>query len=487
MAVHHIKKAIEYTSATLLNKSLVFLLLPIITRFLSPEEFGIYSLLMIFVAVASFLYQAGLQQSLMTYYYHQHSDQFRFTLISTVYISIFIIGLLLSFVIIFFRQQLANIIISSNGGLYSKLFIIAAILILFDVFTGLTLILLNIMEKSKEYSILSLTKNGVFLGLIIFGMLTKKLTIDFLFAYLLIASILSAIHSLFYLRRVYLQIDSSVEPKSIYSFPLLRQLLGFGIYMLPGTFAVLVLQTADRYMLNFLSVNNLYDVGIYSAAYRIGMIISLLTSVFDLVFFPYVLKQANSPDIKKILYKIFSFYLLIGGLIGGMIILFAKEIFLILGPSYIEGAKFVFVGVISMFLRGLFNTINLRFYILKQSKNIAFCVIAGAILNIILNFLLIPRFGIYGAGIASIVSYFLIVLRNYFAAERKYPIGYPLKYIIVSIIFLLFISSFNYFIPIQNISTITFKIVITSFLIFILVIKSKKNFVFVKEVLLKIK
>ena len=415
-------------------------MLPLITRVLLPEEYAIYSLLFLFMTFSSLIYQMGLQQSLMTYY---HDYDNKITLVSTIYISIIFFSLFFSGLIVAFRNPLAKLIIDTKTfQIYSELITLTAILIFLNVFSAITNVLLNIRKESRKYSILAVTKNSIFLIIFLLFTLFKRIDLYLIFKILIFASIISFMQSNYYLIGILKKLKT--EDNKYFSLSLLKKLLHFGLYMIPGTFAMIFLQSIDRYMLKFLSVGHLYDVAIYSAAYKIGMILSLLTAVFDLVFFPYIMKLANSEQVKSNLYKIFIFYTIIGTSVGSMIILFSSEFFLLLDAAYSEGGKIVFVGVISVFLRGAFNIFILGFYIQKRSKYLAMMLVSGAFLNVILNYILIPKMGVYGAGIASIFAYLFIVIFCFILVEKKYPVGYKIRYLLVSLILLSIISYINY-------------------------------------------
>ncbi|MBT5420458.1 MAG: hypothetical protein HOK80_06175, partial [Candidatus Cloacimonetes bacterium] len=79
----------------------------------------------------------------------------------------------------------------------------------------------------------------------------------------------------------------------------------------------------------------------------------------------------------------------------------------------------------------------------KKAGNITLAVILGSIINIALNFFLIPKYGIFGAGIASIISYLFIVIFNYFIAAHLYKFRYPVLLIFVGLIILSSATLFN--------------------------------------------
>lgn len=94
----------------------------------------------------------------------------------------------------------------------------------------------------------------------------------------------------------------------------------------------------------------------------------------------------------------------------------------------------------------------------------------GAVLNIILNYVLIPRYGIYGAGFASIIAYLFIVIFNFSIARKIYNVGYKLIYLIISIAVLSIVAFLNYVIPVNTLISLI-KLGASAILLFIVAYK----------------
>jgi O-antigen/teichoic acid export membrane protein len=134
--------------------------------------------------------------------------------------------------------------------------------------------------------------------------------------------------------------------------------------------------------------------------------------------------------------------------VAAAVMLFTPELFrLFIDSAYHAAIPIVFCGVISNFLNGIFNIINLSFYITKRAGNIAGAVILGAVANIVLNLVLIPRWGIMGASVASVVAYLGIVVLNFNIAEKQLPVGYSPLYIAASLVLVCGVAVVNIFVP----------------------------------------
>jgi len=472
----YISKIVHYTAGNFFQKILLLILLPIFTHFLIPEEYAVYANLMIFISFTSLIYFLGIQQALFSYFYHKKTAEYHYTLVSSVVITIICVGSLLSLVIIILRNQISQLILRTTA--YSDILILVSVILFFDVIFGLVLSILNMLEKSKQYVIVGNSKHVLFFIVIIVIAILSKITVRNVFLLMTITSGIAVIFALIAISSVMKQYLREIEKPAFYSFPLMKRLLSFGLIMIPGTLAMMILKVSDRYMLTYLSAGALYDVGIYAIGYRIGMIITFINSIVSLVYFPYAMRIAESEGAKRSFKQVFNYYVIAGGLLGLFVLLFTPEIFKIfIDPTYAAAISIVVFGVISNYLYGIFNIVNLSFYIKKRAKNIAFAVSIGAILNIGLNFFLIPRYSIYGAGIASIIAFAVILIINFIAAEKVYPVGYN-PWIIIFIIIVLGITSFmNFFVEYQLYQTFL-KIVLILFLLYFFIRYNNRSHIF---------
>ena len=368
MISNYLSKTLKYGLGKFTNQFLLFLLIPILTKYLIPEEYAVYSLLLIFISFASIIYFAGIHESLFSYFYDKKNNNYQFTLITTIYITLIFIGIIFSLLIIIFRYQISNLIFKTD--LYANLFLAMSIIIFFDVIYGITLSLLNVMEKSSQYVYLSLSKNILLIILIIIGMINRSINIEFVIISMLTSSFVAVIYSGYFLRRTLRNLASEISHKILFSFNKLKKILNFGLPMIPCSLSLIILLLSDRYMLNFLlKENTLYNIGIYAVGYKIGMAISFFTSIFFLIYYPYAMKVSDKSDSKNIYRNFYKYFILFGTFFGSIVILFSFEIFsTLIDNAYLEGSRIVFFGVISHFLFGVFNTIIIVFYIKKKSR-----------------------------------------------------------------------------------------------------------------------
>ncbi len=435
------RRIINLLAGNFINKIVLFLFLPIFTKFLVTSEYAIYANLNIFYSVVGMLYFLGLQQSLYSYYYKNPHPNYRFTLISSSYITLLAAGILFSSVIILFRTQLSKFITLSENN--SELLILMSVILFFNMIFAFTISLLNVMEKSNKSVVLTALNNFTFIGILGFFAITQNFSVFNIFLSQLISITLFAVVSIFIIGNEVR--NNEVTHKKYYDLELIKPLLKFGLIMLPATLAMLLMRSADRYMITYLDAESLNSAGIYAVSYKLGMIVQMIVSVVSIIFFPYALKQKDSQKQEEAINNIFKYYILFGGIISALSILFTPEIFeLLVNGDFRIGAKLTFIGIFSTYLHGVFNIINLPFYAKQKANKIALAVISGSILNIILNYILIPKYSLMGAGIASIIAYVYLILFNYFAVRKMYKIVFDLRILFISIFILSILALINY-------------------------------------------
>jgi len=455
----YFRKVIEYTAGNFFTKFIYFLLIPILSRQLMPEEYAVYGNITIFMSFASMFFLLGIQQSLYSYFYDNREKAYRFMLISSVTITLFLTGLLFTILIIMNSANLSYLI--TRSALYTSVIPLVSISIFADSLFAISLSFLNIQEKSTPYIILGSIKNLLFLGLIVVISFFSNLTILLLFQIMLFVSIISAVSALCVIAKLQQSLSLEVDKPQYYSASLIKNMMKFGLVMVPGTLAMMILRMSDRYMLTWLSPGQLYDTGIYSIGYRIGLIMQFPVSMVSMVYFPYAMKIATSKRAYENYSYAFRQFASLGGLLGILLILFSRELINIFADAaYSQSYLYVFAGVMSAYLLGLFNISNLISYVEKKAGTIAFAVISGAVLNITLNYFGIIQFGIMGAAISSVLSYLVILILNIYRFRKRdievFNLAIPLTIIIVMAL----LAFANTIIPSSTV-VISVKIIIT--------------------------
>jgi O-antigen/teichoic acid export membrane protein len=180
------------------------------------------------------------------------------------------------------------------------------------------------------------------------------------------------------------------------------------------------------------------QVGIYSLGYKIAGVMNVfVVQAFALGFLPIAYKIQNSPDAQIFFKKVFKYFsmILVFGALG--LSLFSREILLVFAqkPEFYIAYKIVPLITIAFIFKGIQYMFLLGFHYVKKTKYVAYIVTIALFVNIGLNFMLIPIFGIWGAALTTVISSLLISIISYFVSQKFYPVKYEIgKMLIVFVV-----------------------------------------------------
>ncbi|MFO7897073.1 MAG: polysaccharide biosynthesis C-terminal domain-containing protein [Candidatus Cloacimonadales bacterium] len=458
-------KALHYLAGNVINNLIMLLFLPIFSRYMIPAEYAVYSNLIIFITLARLFYLLGFNQSIISFFYKENSEDYRYSFISSMYIAVIIGAVFFSGLIIILQKPITLLIVKDLK--YLHLIKYSILIIITQTFYVLTASILKMLGRSLNYTILGVINNLSQLFLFSYGALIGKFSVEDVLFYVTISSFIVMLISLFNIS--FILKSFQLTNKNKFDLDILLPAIKFGAIMIPGTIALLGMRIFDRLMLTNLSSDGLADTGIYAMGYKIGAVMHVLVSIVSMTFLPYLMKFQEEERASSKVRVVEKIYLLLAVLLGSGIILFSKDLFVyFIDAAYIKSSDIVFIGAISTFLHGIFNLINIGFYKTQKGAKIAVTVILGTTINILLNWLLIPRFGIWGAGYASIASYLVIVSINYYSVKKIYTVKFQLYPVFIASAFMICLAFIVSFINVSLINLIIKILVFSSVSIFIL-------------------
>ena len=227
---------------------------------------------------------------------------------------------------------------------------------------------------------------------------------------------------------------------------LFEALLRFGLPTVPAGIAAMMIQVINRPILE--SLTDKATVGVFQANYRLGIFMMLIVSMFDFAWRPFFFTHARDKDAPDLFGKVLTYFLLL--MVGVFLLLsfFLEDVvkapvflgYAILPAAYWGGLSIIPLILLAYIFLGISNNVVAGVYIEKQTKYLPVVTFIGAAANIGANYLLIPRMGMMGAAVATLVSYALMAVLLYFVSQRffviKYETGRILKIVVsASIVF----------------------------------------------------
>lgn len=205
----------------------------------------------------------------------------------------------------------------------------------------------------------------------------------------------------------------------------LRQMLAFGLPQVPSDIAVYLLYYADRYFINYMLGFN--SVGIYALGDKVAYLSRFFTQGFNKAFKPFVMNSFKQAAARATYRRVFRLYSSALFVIATGVSIYGVEIIRIFATPEFTGAYVVIPFLIySQIFYSLSLTFSVGIDIAEKTVHRAWIGLIAAILNPVLNLLLIGQFGLIGAAAATLISYLVYVTLSIRVAERVYPLDLPL-------------------------------------------------------------
>lgn len=415
-----------------------FVLLAILSKGFGAYFYGIWSQINITITLFSMVAILALEQAIIRFLSGSKSK----SKISKEFFSVFLVvsisGFLFSLALFLIAKPLSILVLNDIGSYIY--FQAAAILILFLVLNSLSLTYFRAFEKIKKYCLFVFIDSVLQIGLIYlvirfgYGILgvIGAMGISFLFVLLL--------QLFFIIRHVSL---------SIPNFRIMKLYFKFSLPLILTPIFYWILRTGDQYIIGYFL--GAAAVGIYSLVYSVSYIIRILSDPIILMLQPAMSRAYNHNNIDQVKkyisysYK-YNFIFAIPAAIG-LSILSKSVIGLISGEEFVSGSVLVPIISIGLVVNIFWMILNLTLHLLKKTKIIFLLVFLSTLINVLLNVVFVPLWGILGAAFATLLTFLLLSLVSiiliYVYVKIDLMYGFLFKVILASLIMGIFVYFIN--------------------------------------------
>ena len=383
-----------YMIANILRNSVSLLMLPIYTRFLTTEDYGTVELLNMIIDFATIIFGARASDALFRFYCTANTDQERNRVVTSSLFLSFLMGVLGAAFVILFSERIAIAIFSDIE--YQNLIILFAITMALMPLIEIPLAHIRAMQKAKMFLLFSIVKLAIQLSLNIYFVVYREMHVEGVVYSALIAFVINGfILTVYSLSKVGLRISKSACTK-IFSFSLPMKIATVGAFFL--TFG-------DRYVLNIYT--DLSQVGIYSLGYKFGFIFILLAWMpFEKMWDSEKYAIHKQSDAKAVYQKIFLYINLVLFSVALGISLFVKDLLVIMSdPSFWPAYKVVPIVILAYIFQAWGGYCRFGILLEKKTMQIAYAQWIAVAIITVAYFVLIPKFGIYGAAWATVIGF----------------------------------------------------------------------------------
>jgi O-antigen/teichoic acid export membrane protein len=416
-----IKSAGWYTVTEFFLKGATFLTIPIFTRILTPSDYGLASVYLSWVSILTIIIGLNLNTSITRGRFDYKDDYDNFVS-SIMFLSLLIFGGYLLLFVVF--QSL----ISRLSGFESIIIFLMLVHAYFAFVKKSIITKFRVLYQYKKISVISIIISllGVVLSIVLILLVFNNQ--PYIGKILGNASLIIVFGILFLFYLIKKGFNKSIINKSYWKYALLLSLP-----LMVHALSSIVNAQFDRIVINYYIDSE--TTGLYSFAYNIGMIISVLTMSLDQAWSPWVYETMDKGEYIKVKDKGKIYRTIYTVLFGGLLLISPEIIRIMAEESYwsaLEIIPFIFLGYYFSYMYTL--EVKTEFYF-KRTGLISVASIFAAIINIILNLIFVPRYGYVAAAATTTISFFFLFIFHYLITSKVLKVKvYGIKFHIMSMI-----------------------------------------------------
>jgi O-antigen/teichoic acid export membrane protein len=433
--------------ATVLPRALSIVLVPLYVIVLGKEQYGVYASLMAFLILGNVALSYGMETAFFRFINKEENQ--KKIVQSTALSSLSISTLLFLIVALFFSQDISGFLD------FKREFIVYGIIILsLDAMAVLPFVWFRANNEPKRYATIKILNVCINLGFNLFFFLLLpelvKENMDSIWnsiylsddqvAYVFIANIIASGFTLLLLSPLYLKIGFGINRR------IWKQMIGYAFPVLIAGIAFSINEAFDKILLKYLLPESIADaeVGVYAACYKLGVFLTLFATAFRLGIEPFFFNHSKHKDAKENYATITKYFTILGSMILLFVVVYIDIFKRILIPesSFWEALIIVPVILLANLCLGIYHNLSVWYKVTDRTRFGALISSIGAVITLVLNFILIPIISYKGSALATLAAYGSMMVISYLLGRKYYAVPYDLKkigaYLLLSVVFSVF-------------------------------------------------
>lgn len=416
-----------YSLANIFTRFLQVLLLPLYTRLLTPADYGILSTITTVSVILAIFVTFQLDSSVFRWYVETEDEQERKkTFASSIWFQLVVSALVT--LALYLYQHSFGVLIENDGqivdiGVY---LVIAAATVFFMTFENVLLVYLRIQRRKWETMIVVVISALMVILTTVYLVAVLKLGVYGVLMAGLVASIVKAILSLGILREWFSPLN--------FSYSRLKEMLAYSLPFVPAGLALWVVGLIDRLFL--LHYSGATETGLYHIGNNIASGVTIVVAGFLQAWSPFAFSISDSLTAKETYAAALEIFLVLTCLASVFISFYSPEFLQVFTTiPYYSAYNTVGILCLSSVLLGVYQISGIGLALAKKTLPIFYATAASALVNISLNFTLIPVYGRMGASWATLLSVLVIPTILFFVSQKYYFI--PYRFVNSAMIFVL--------------------------------------------------
>ena len=484
-------QTVWYGLSSIAARFLFYLLTPYFTNKLSVAGYGDMSILYAAIPFLNVIFTYGIETAFFRF---ATKDEYKKDIYSTATISILCSTFLLTSILIFFRSSIAHLLRLDN---HPEFITYSAIIIALDTLATLPFAKLRLDQRPRKYALIRLSTIILQIVIIYFlvsvcpriavknpyGFIATFYKPNYGVGYIIIANLCASLFALVLLHKEFFSFEFKFNRKVwivmiIYSMPLI--IAGFG---------GMINETFDRIMLSWLApVNNVEaakdQVAIYSACYKLSILITLFIQAFRMGAEPFFFKQAEGANPQKVYARVMKFFVITITIMFLVVAMYIDlwKYFLSTDPAklkiYWTGLKVVPILLLANMFLGIYYNLSIWYKLTHKTIAGAYITLIGAAITLVINFIFIPYFGYMACAWATFFCYGSMMVISFLWGQKDYRIPYAWKklsaYIIIVVLLYFLHEAIIYFVNGTAVNFISASLLLIIYVWFILFIEKKE-------------
>jgi len=419
-----------YGMTTIVARIVNFLLVPLYTRSINTDAYGVYAEIFAYIAVLQVLFSFGMETTFFRFANKKDCDANK--VFSTILIFLFSTSAAVLIGGIVFSNDIANIFGYVGRG---ELIWCSAAILAIDSFTSVIFARLRYQQKALKFGMLKTIKILTEVGfnfMLFFGFPAyaaknpDTFLLNFLSptpdgGYILFAILGSCIVS------VLLFLPTLAKIKMHFSPTLWKQLMIYAIPIVLSQFPGVLNDVTDRILFRFFSPEGKASsdlLGIFTANVKLAVFMTLFVQMFRFAAEPFFFSHSNSADQKKVYVDVMKYFVIFCVFIFLIVALYIDIFKLFIGETFRVGIGVVPIMLMSNLLLGIIFNLSMWYKMSGQTKFAINITLSGLIVTIAVNAVFMPHFGYYAAACGHFVSYLVMILVSWHLCKKHYPIPY---------------------------------------------------------------
>ncbi len=455
------KETAIYGISSIIGRMLNWLLVPLYTHYLIPSEYGIVTELYAYVAFLVIVYTYGMETAYFRFSTVKEANEKK--IFNLTQSSIILTSILLSALLIIFATPIVYYLEYPGQERYIIWF---AVILGIDAISAIPFAKLRLEGKSKKFALFKLSNIFINIGMNLFFIVyctqvaqqesatpIKEFILSFfneenLVDYVFLSNLIASVFLIVLMRNIIFNIKIIFEKETIKK--MYRYALPIMIMGLAGvTNEMLSRAVLKKWLpLDFYgSYSNQAALGIFGAAYKLSVFMTLAIQAFRYAAEPFFFSRAEDHDSKNLFGNVMHIFIIFSSFILVIISLnldIIGQLFL-RSPAYRDGLVVVPILLLANLFLGIYYNLSVWYKLTDKTYVGTVIAIIGSVITILMNYVLIPIIGYLGSAFATLLCYSCMSVLNYYLGQKFYAIPYKTIKGLSTIIIAMVITLIGYY------------------------------------------